>query len=69
MSGEPLHEIFFLGARSLNLRRNSLERTGLFLCAVNGSEMPKGVEHIAGYISWQRNTYVNGSEMPKGVEH
>ena len=36
---------------------------------VNGSEMPKGVEHRSIYGGLDALADVNGSEMPKGVEH
>ena len=36
---------------------------------MNGSEMPKGVEHSSGLTTDAFVTSVNGSEMPKGVEH
>ena len=36
---------------------------------VNGSEMPKGVEHALRMSSSYASRAVNGSEMPKGVEH
>ncbi len=36
---------------------------------VNGSEMPKGVEHSVDLKYTALEVRVNGSEMPKGVEH
>ena len=36
---------------------------------VNGSEMPKGVEHNVPVVLSDTPIGVNGSEMPKGVEH
>jgi len=36
---------------------------------VNGSEMPKGVEHPGEAVEEGTYLMVNGSEMPKGVEH
>jgi len=36
---------------------------------VNGSEMPKGVEHEILAKGGHLRYLVNGSEMPKGVEH
>src|SRR3989338_2751030 len=36
---------------------------------VNGSEMPKGVEHCPSCGHEYCDHCVNGSEMPKGVEH
>ena len=44
-------------------------RSGAAKEFVNGSEMPKGVEHTRKLQEVAKGGFVNGSEMPKGVEH